>query len=429
MNPTYRGKLVFYGWVIVGVLMVLNIVNVSLLTINLGLFVNPVSADLGLNKALFGWAQTARLVGVTVSGYLIGRILDSYGARRMLMALAVLAAVGMFAFSRITAGWQLLAVLFYMGALGLHGSGGNLYTVVPLSQWFVRQRGKAMSIAFLGMPLGIFFIVPLTQYLIGNIGWRNTTVVFGISALIIIPLISPLIGRRPEDRGLLPDGDSRVRPAFPDDTVGESAGVQAAEYPWTRGEAVRTSAFWKLSIATGITFFAGSMLAVYRIPYFVGLGMDPQIVSYSLSLEAVFSVTISFIVARALARIEVRYLLAFGTLMMATTFLVLIISSQVWHVFLAGAILGIGIQSRIILEGTVWSVYYGKQHIGKIRGIAVPMTVVFSFAGGPFAGVVYNASGSFLLAWQVTAVLLVISAALVVTTSKPVPPRALPESV
>ena len=65
-----------------------------------------------------------------------------------------------------------------------------------------------MSIAFIGLPVGIFFIIPLTQILINKYGWRDTFTILGIGSAIIMFLVALLITRSPADKGLLPDGDS-----------------------------------------------------------------------------------------------------------------------------------------------------------------------------------------------------------------------------
>jgi sugar phosphate permease len=103
-----------------------------------------------------------------------------------------------------------LFILFsLMGLSGLNNQGGGLLTSVPVAKWFVRKRGTAMAVTSMGLGVGGTTIVPLTQFLISQVGWRDTWLYLGIlSMVLIIPITSILLRRSPEDIGLRPDGDT-----------------------------------------------------------------------------------------------------------------------------------------------------------------------------------------------------------------------------
>jgi hypothetical protein len=134
--------------------------------VNLGLFIKPMRDDLDIGTSVFGWAQTARIIGFAASGWLIGRLIDKHGARLLLAAAGLVAGAAMIALANVQEGWQIAAVFFVVGTTGIQGGGGSLFMSVPLANWFMRQRGKAMSVAFIGMPVGIFVFAPLSQLLI-----------------------------------------------------------------------------------------------------------------------------------------------------------------------------------------------------------------------------------------------------------------------
>ena len=109
--------------------------------------------------------------------------------------------------SFMQASWQLVALFFIKGMIGMEGAGGNLYQSVPLSRWFVRRRGKAMSMAFLGIPIGVFVFSPLTQFLINTTSWRSAWLILGGCNSLVIVLIALLVIRKePESMGLQSDG-------------------------------------------------------------------------------------------------------------------------------------------------------------------------------------------------------------------------------
>src|SRR4029079_7399817 len=99
------------------------------------------------------------------------------------------------------------------GATGLQGGGNSLFTQVPLARWFVRNRGKALSMAFIGTPAGIFVFPTLTQLLIDEFGWRSAWAMIGGFGGVVVVIVALLIMRdRPSDMGLAPDGIDEAPP-------------------------------------------------------------------------------------------------------------------------------------------------------------------------------------------------------------------------
>src|SRR5438045_3243562 len=155
----------YYGWIIVGTMAVTAAVSMALGGLNYGLFIKPMGDELGIGRALFGWLQSARQVASALTAPLVGSLLDRFGARVLLAVAALITGGAMGTLSLITDGWQLIALFALTGLVGLNGPGA-LVTSVPVTRWFVRQRGKAMAMASLGIPVGGVVFVPLTQVFI-----------------------------------------------------------------------------------------------------------------------------------------------------------------------------------------------------------------------------------------------------------------------
>jgi MFS family permease len=116
----------FYGWYIVMALALLGTVSVGMGSINFGLFIPPMKEELGIKQSFFGMTQTARLVGFSVSGWLIGRILDRYGARIPLFIAGSFMGLAMVGLYYVQTGWQLVALFFIKGLIGLEGAGSKV---------------------------------------------------------------------------------------------------------------------------------------------------------------------------------------------------------------------------------------------------------------------------------------------------------------
>lgn len=417
----------YYGWVIVAGLMAVGAVSTGMGGVNLGLFIKPMRDELGIGTSIFGIAQTARLVGFAISGWIIGRIIDRRGARIPLAIAGLMAGGAMIALSQVTAGWQIVLVFFVVGGTGLQGGGGSLFMSVPLSNWFIRKRGKAMSVAFIGMPVGIFIFAPVSQFLIDHIGWRDTWLVLGGGGAVVTVLVALLIvRRRPQDMGLRPDGESEPV-AVPAGTLAPHHTFEA-EVSWTRAEAIRSrilrpSTFWRLTMIDGLRMLAMSSVGIFRVPYFIDdKGFDASIVAWALSAEALFAVFVSLPTGWAVDRYQPRYVAAVSTLLMIAGFILTMTASSIIMVFVATSVFGLGVASFIVCQNTVWPAYFGHAHIGSIRGFATPLMLVFSAIGAPLTGIVRDTTGSYQPAWIVGTIGLVIATLLLLITPKPVKP-------
>ena len=90
------------------------------------------------------------------------------------------------------------------GSVCLGYSGQSLF----LPNWFMRRRGLAIGIAFAGVGIGSVTLLPWVQHMIEQTGWRTACTAMGILVLVVLAPINLLLRKRPEDIGLLPDGDA-----------------------------------------------------------------------------------------------------------------------------------------------------------------------------------------------------------------------------
>lgn len=268
-SPAPRRGGFFYGWVIVAVMAATAALNMALGTLNFGLFVRPMGDELGIGRSIFGWAQSARQVGSAVTAPLVGALIDRFGSRTLLAVAALVTGGALCTLGFITEGWQLVALYALIGSVSMNGPGA-LVTTVPVTKWFVQQRGRALAYASLGIPLGGLIFVPLTQVLIEAFGWRTAWVLLAVvGAGVIVPLALIFLRRQPEDLGLLPDGV--VQGAVAVTTAGQhqrraSAPGRTEERSWTRAEALRTTTFWRLVFVFSMVMLATNSVGVHRTP-------------------------------------------------------------------------------------------------------------------------------------------------------------------
>ncbi|MCX6022149.1 MAG: MFS transporter, partial [Chloroflexi bacterium] len=194
------------------------------------------------------------------------------GSRALMVGGAVLAGVSLIALAFISEPWHFYALRGVVFPLGVTGMSGIVATTA-VANWFVRQRGSAIAAASLGLSVANIVFPPLATALIQNAGWRADWAALGVLVmLLVVPAAALLMKRRPEDLGLLPDGDLPGQPP-PPATGARTARSAAAEVSFTRAEAVRTRALWLIVGSFTLANMGLSAMAVHLIPYFKSRGL------------------------------------------------------------------------------------------------------------------------------------------------------------
>ncbi|MBI4220979.1 MAG: MFS transporter [Chloroflexi bacterium] len=391
--------------------------------LNFGLFIKPMGDELGIGRSTFGWAQTARQVASSATSPIVGTLIDRFGSRVMLPAAAVFTGAAMIGLAFMTGAWQLVLAFAVMGLVGMNGPGA-LVTSVPVLKWFVRNRGKAVAYMSLGIPIGAIIFVPLTQVLIDSRGWREAWVILAVVAVgVIAPLAFLFVRRQPEDLGLLPDGAQSPPPGT---ARAERTGVApqiahaTEEATWTVGDAIRSGTFWRLTIVFSVVSLAVGTIGLHRIPSFMDRGLDARLISFATAFDAVCAGASTFSMGFLVRRLPARYLGAAGFTFLAAASVLTIYASNLTIMFLSMAIFGLGVGGMMFLQNFMWADYFGRRHLGSIRGIVTPITLVVGGAGAPVAGYVRDATGSYDSIWWTGVTLMVLASIAMALT---LPPR------
>lgn len=419
---TQGERKLFYGWVIVAVMAMTGALSMGMGTLNYGLFIKPMGDELGIGRAIFGWSQTMRQVASAATSPLVGGLIDRYGSRVLLAVSAGVTGLALIGVAFITQGWQLILLFAVMGVVGMSGPGA-LVTSVPVAKWFVRKRGRAFSFMALGIPLGGVIFVPLTQVFIDAFGWRQAWIILAIIGVgIIIPLSLIFLRRQPEDMGLRPDGDP-IEGHRPEATAlgGQAVAAQHAadERSWTRREALRSPVFWRLVFVFSVVMLAMSMVAVHRIPSFMDRGLDPKLVSVATALDAAAAGLSTFVMGMLADRVPARFIGALGYGILTCATFLTIIGDTTPLMFTAMITFGLGVGGLMLMQNYLWADYFGREHVGSIRGVAMPIMLIFGGAGAPVAGYVWDFTGSYTPIWLAGAVLLILGAVVLLLTPSP----------
>lgn len=379
----------------------------------IGLFIKPMSESLGWSRGAISVALSLRSIANTVPAPFLGPKIDAWGPRPFLITGAMTTGVSTAALAFVTELWQFYLLYGIIGAVALIGI-SNLVTGTSVSKWFVRRRGRALGLADLGSGIGVAVLIPLLQWSIDAFGWQGAWVALGALTTAVMFPAAFIVRRQPEDYGLQPDGFSERHA-----TGLEGRGPQVEEAQWTRGEALRTPAFWLLLMTFNIGGLALMGVLAHQIPHITDSGFSQAEAATALSAWAVFS-SISRVGFGFLAeRFEIRYLIALVMAGSAAGVALLLWLSNLWVLYAFALVYGLFRGAYVLMHTIVWAEYFGRRFLGSIRGLVTPFSLTSSAGGPVLAGFLFDLKGDYVLAMQVFLGCYLVAAVLALLAKRP----------
>ena len=433
---------IFYGWWLVG------ISSFMLTLMSLTVFQGLGTMLVALERQ-FGWSRTAMSAAFSLArvegavlGPVEGVLVDRVGTRRMVLIGYIMMGLGFIWLSQIEHLGQLgllsgldflLAVLpfetideslihFYGSYMFVSlgsGLGGWLAIIAMINNWFQRRRSFAMASAMSGIHLG-GLLVPLFAYAIDNYGFEGTTLVIGIFLLAIIGPATKVIRSRPEDMGLTPDGDTG--PTSGTEVATDGATAVDDEPEFTAGQALRTPAFWLLTIAQVASSVAIVTLSLHLSPKLTDAGMSLTLAGTVTFAYTIIALPTQFISGYFADRLPKPLMIAFFMFVQAIGILVIAVFDSVLMAYVFAFMYGVGFGGRSPLTTAIRGEYFGRKAFATIMGISqLPMNVAMIFAP-IFAGYMYDTTGTYIVPFTFFAGLCFMGGILMLFVRKPAAP-------
>lgn len=416
---------IFYGWWIVAAGFVIEMLIGGLMFHAFGAYVVFLREEFGWSKTMLSAAFSMARAESGILGPVQGWLTDRFGPRVLIRVGMGILGVGFILWSRVESPVTFF-LTFFMMALG-SSLGGYLPMSVALVSWFRRRRALAMAVSGTGMAVG-GLLTPVVVAIMTQVGWRWTALLSGILVLAVGIPLGQVVRHRPEPYGLAPDGDATPMP-----TEGP-ARRRATQVDFTPRQAIRTRAFWYVSLGHGFALLVVSAVLVHLLVHVTErLGYSLQQGAFVVGLMTVMQLCGQLTAGWIGDRTSKRLICAGCMVGHAVGVLLLAFASAFWMVVAFGVVHGLSWGMRGPLMGAIRADYFGSGAFGTITGIS-SMVVMFGMMAGPVvAGVLADRTGSYALGFSILAAFAGLGSVFFVLARRPAPPsgaaRAIPAHV
>ncbi len=356
----------FYGWYLVAGLFFATLIVIGVRQ-GFGVFVVAWEEDFGATTTAVSFAAAIGWVINGVSQPFMGALTDNFGARRVL----IFGMLGMAISTLLVAASTnpfLLAVTY--GFLVSVFSGAISFTPIGalIARWFVRNRGRAMSFLTAGGSASGLVMIPFLAYFLDATTWQTVWIVLGLLILALgLPVMIFIVRSRPEDMGLLPDGDK--------ESVNDEGGpapkieVKTAPLAVDRWQSSFNSApMWQLSLAFVVCGITTASISVHYVRWATDEGITAQTAATAFGLLSAINAAGVLFVGTISDRMQRKTLLGIVYLIRGVAFLSLIFlpgAGALWAFAIVG---GMSWLATVPLTTALTADVYGVKKLGTLSG-------------------------------------------------------------
>ena len=371
-----------------------------------GLLVEPVSRELGWDKASIGLAYSGVVLVSGIAGLGLGHALDRFGARVLLAAGSLITGAALLLLARV----HTLVAFDLLWTFGI-GAGSALtfypVTMTVVANWFDRRRLRAFSLLTFMGAFSSTLTYPVAGLLIAHLGWRDAVAILGgVQLLVALPLHALVVRRHPEDHGLHPDGAATPGTSTPESGV-----------PFDT--AMRSAAFWLPTTAIALSYFASTAMLLEHVAYLIARGYSPSFAAVLVGLFGLAYLPGRWFIAWAGERVSLAALFSAAFAIEAVGIALLALRPSLWGVIAYVCTFGAAYGATFPLRGALMAQRFGRRSYGAILAAqGVPVGVV-SALGPVVAGRLIDALG-YGAAFE-SCIAALVAAAVVVAIPVPAP--------
>jgi MFS family permease len=382
------------GWRMVAVAFFVDFVAVGFFFYSYGVFFKAIATEFGDSRLSVALGMTVTSAVGAIAAPLVGRALDRFPLKRVIGVGATSMALGFLGLSQVDTQLQFYLVLGVFIGFGA-SSMGNLATSKLVANWFDRKRSTALGVAATGVSLSGVVMPYVSAEIIANYGWRNGFMVYGFfTFLVVVPLVLRLVVSRPEDVGLRPGGALQI------DSTGAAVPLPTPRRPSMR-EVFRDSNFWVIVATFSIIFSCMSTTLTHMVPRLTDMGHDLSLASLVMSLCAGLGIAGKLSFGWLGDRVPVRRVMLLVVVIQFAGQFIMYQAVELWWFAFGAALFGYGVGGVVPMHGAIVGKTFGRERFGAVLGLMRPAMFPIQILGVPFAGWVFDTTGSYALAFQV----------------------------
>ena len=390
---------IFYGWWMVAITSAMAFFASGVFFRGFTVFVPAIKDSLGISQAQTNLVFSIARAEGGLEGPVAGWLIDRFGNKKLLIPALIWTVIGYIVLSQFVDSF-LTFTLVYLLIVSLGNSIAFQHALFAgINQWFNRKRALAISLLAAVSSLGGLFLVPSLNFVIARRSWQDASLLCGIAYLIFLLPLTIFFRNRPEDMGLLPDGDLRP-PVRVISGEGESQETREIR-DYTVKEALRTQAYWLLLVGAGLRQVATLGILVSIIPILETKGVSRQEAANLTGFMFGINFLSRLIVGYLGDRVPKSYLLSASLLLESAGLFFLYFGE--WHG--AGIVLllifvlfqGLGDGAGIIVWAAMGE-YFGRDRFASLRGYITFSHSWALIASPVFAGWVFDNFGNYDLA-------------------------------
>jgi len=366
----------YYGWLMLPVVMVILVATSPGQTFGVSVFNPYIRQVLNLSHSEISGAYMLGTLLASLPMIYVGALMDKYGLRRTLTGVVILfgcACVGMSQAS------GLVTVFFSFLFLRMLGQGSmELLAHNALAMWFHSRLGFAAGLVSVCGGLIMGLIPTFNLWLIQAVDWRWAYAILGLIVWgALLPLLAIFFRNRPEDVGQVVDGLSVVKRT----TLTPS--VETGDRSFRLSEAIKTRAYWIMAVSVALPAMIITGIHFHSVQIFLDCGLTEADAAAMFTISAVSFAIFMFSGGVLADRLPLNVLLSFATAGLSCAILTLLHVSTVEMSQVFAGVMGVGQGLLSAVGATLWVRYYGRTHLGKIRGSLATVGVAAS-STGPF---------------------------------------------
>jgi MFS family permease len=394
----------YYGYIIV-LCAFISMLAIYSLPLSYGIFFKPMATELKWNRTIVSGAYAlSRIVGGVVT-IAMGWLIDKMGPRIVLIICGLLCGIGFSLLSRIDTVWHLYIVY---GVIIGFGSSVFAPMVSTVTKWFVQRRTLMTGIVISSLGIAMLVGPPISNLLISVYGWRLAYLIAGPTIGVVTIAVAQFMRRNPQQLG---------QAALVEENNG-GGGSKSLNITYSLREAVNTRQFWiffAMSICYAFCFLA---VIVHLAPHMTDLAF-----SSTTAANVVATIGISSVIGLVLMgyigdKIGNRKTIIIGYGFFSVAMSLLLFTKEIELLYLIAIMVGIAYAGVASQRPSIVAIMFGVKSHGLIFG-AIDNSFMIGAAIGPIsAGYLFDATGNYLLAFQVSTTIAVIGLILSIILNK-----------